>query len=178
VTIVEATGALSGPPQELLRSTSFLLKRLGWAIKERAFEAFEPTGLTPYHHAVMAFLDEGEPKTQGTIADALRYDRSQLVGWLDELEGRGLVERRRDPADRRRQLVKLTPAGKKTLAKLRALVARLEEELLAPLDEDERETLRGLLVRLAAHHDPRCAGTAPSRRPSTAGSRRAAAGSS
>lgn len=157
MTSVEATGTISGPPRELLQSTAFLLKRLGWAAKERALHAFEPTGLSPYHHAVLAFLAEGEPKTQGTIADALRYDRSQLVGWLDELEERGLVERRRDPADRRRQLVKLTPEGKKALTRLRALAARLEEELLRPLDEGERKTLHGLLARLAAHHDPRCA---------------------
>jgi DNA-binding MarR family transcriptional regulator len=147
----------AAPPRELLSSTAFLLKRVGWTAKERAFEAFEPTGLSPYHHAVLAFLDEAPPKTQGAIADALRYDRSQLVGWLDELEERGLIARRRDPADRRRHLVTLTPEGKKELQRLRAIVRRLEEELLAPLDARQRETLHALLLELAGHHDPRCA---------------------
>jgi DNA-binding MarR family transcriptional regulator len=144
-------------PAELVASTSFLLKRLGFAAKERAMAAYEETGLHPYHHAVMLLLDEGSRETQGSIADALGYDRGQLVGLLDELEERGLVERERDPNDRRRHLVRLTPDGKKTLRKLRALAGRLDDEFLAPLSDDEREALHSLLLRLAEVHEPRCA---------------------
>jgi DNA-binding MarR family transcriptional regulator len=154
----------SRPPRELLASSAFLLKRLGFAAKERAVEAFEPTGLSPYHHGVLTLLDEGERKTQGEIADALLYDRSQLVGMLDELEERGLIERRRDPNDRRRHLVKLTPEGKKALARLRAVVKQLEEELLAPLDAGQREALHELLMALMSYHDPRCGPALPPRR--------------
>ena len=93
------------PPRELMSSTSFLLKRLGWAIKARGFDAFEAAGESPYHHAVLAVLDEKDVETQATIADALGYDRSWLVGLLDELEEGGYIERRRDPTDRRRHLV-------------------------------------------------------------------------
>src|ERR671930_444658 len=125
-------------PEELAGSTPFLMKRLGFKLKDQAMAAYEPTGLHPYHHAVLAVLDEGSRETQGAIADALGYDRGQLVGLLDELEERGLVERRRDPADRRRHLVRLTPDGKRALAKLRTLARRLENEFLAPLDEQER----------------------------------------
>ena len=139
-------------PEELVSSTTFLLKRLGFEAKERASAAYEENGLHPYHHAVLAVLDEGSRETQGTIADVLGYDRGQLVGLLDELEERGLVERRRDPNDRRRHLVSLTPAGRKTLARLRVLARRLQDELLAPLDEAEREQLHALLLRLAERH--------------------------
>src|SRR5207247_6779114 len=108
-------------PEELLSSTVFLLKRLGFAAKDRALKAYEETGLHPYHHAVLAVLDEGSRETQGAIADALGYDRGQLVGLLDELEERGLVERKRDPADRRRHIVRMPSHGTRALVQLRAL---------------------------------------------------------
>jgi len=63
-------------PEELISSTSFLLKRLGFAAKDKAMEAYERSGLHPYHHAVLAVLDEGSRETQGAIADALGYDRA------------------------------------------------------------------------------------------------------
>jgi DNA-binding MarR family transcriptional regulator len=143
-----------GLPAQLVDSTSFLLKRLGFVAKEQALEAYAAAGLHPYHHAVLAVLDEGTRDTQGAIADALGYDRGQLVGLLDELEERNLVERRRDPIDRRRHIVQLTPAGRRGLAKLRALAGRLDDEFLAPLEADEREQLQALLLRLAALHLP------------------------
>jgi DNA-binding MarR family transcriptional regulator len=146
-----------GPPRELVGHTSFLLKRLGWAIKERASEAYEAVGASPYHYSVLALLDEGTCSAQATIADALGYDRSWFVGLLDELEEAGLVERKRDPVDRRRHLVSLLPAGKKRLAQLREISRRVEDEFFAPLDTKERERLHALLLELAAHHDPRYA---------------------
>jgi MarR family transcriptional regulator, lower aerobic nicotinate degradation pathway regulator len=146
------------PPKELLSSPTFLLHRLTWAVKERKLEAFESTGLNPTHYAVLALLDEGARETQATIADALGYDRSYLVGVLDELEERGLLERRRDPEDRRRHLVTLLPAGRETLTKLRSIARRVDKEFLGPLNPEEREALLGLLLRLAAHHDERFAG--------------------
>jgi MarR family transcriptional regulator, lower aerobic nicotinate degradation pathway regulator len=144
-------------PKELVASATFWLKRLGYTAKERAMEAYEQNGLHPYHYAILLVLDEGSRETQGAIADALGYDHGQLVGLLDELQERGLVERRRDPDDRRRHLVSLTTDGKRTLRRLRALARKLEDEFLAPLSDEERATLHALLLRLAEKHDPRCA---------------------
>ncbi len=143
-------------PEELTSSALFLLKRLGMSAKERSFTAYEELGLHPYHHAILAVLDEGTRETQGSIADSLGYDRGQLVGLLDELEAAGLVERRRDPSDRRRHVVQMTATGRKTLSKLRALSTRIEEEFLAPLDERERKVLHTLLLELAEEHLPAC----------------------
>ena len=68
------------------------------------------------------------------------------------------MERQRDPADRRRQIVTLTDAGKAMLGDLRAIAKRVEKEFLAPLGPEERRTLHALLSALASHHDPRCSG--------------------
>ena len=138
-----------------------MLKRLGFAAKDRTLAAYEETGLHPYHHAVLLVLDEGAPETQGSIADSLGYDRGQLVGLLDELEERELVERKRDPVDRRRHVVRLTPDGKKMLRRLRTLSGQIEDDFLAPLDEQQREALHSLLLTLAETHEPRCAPLKP-----------------
>ena len=145
------------PPFELVCSSTHLLKRLGMEIKEAYREAFEAAGASPFHYSVLAVLEESPPETQATIADSLGYDRSWLVGLLDELEEKGLIERRRDPDDRRRHLVTLLPAGKQQLAELRAISKRVEDEFLAPLDPEQRASLHALLLQLTVHHDPRYA---------------------
>jgi DNA-binding MarR family transcriptional regulator len=143
-------------PAELVSSTVFLLKRLGMAAKEQSLEAFEEAGVHPYHHAILLVLDEGSRETQGAIAEALGYDKGQLVGLLDELEGDGLIERRRDTVDRRRQTVTITPAGRKTLERLRKLSREIEDDFLAPLSASERRELHALLLRVAGEHLPNC----------------------
>src|SRR5258708_1252868 len=158
-----STGATGQLPQELLGSSLFLLKRLGMAAKELAHTAYEEAGFSPFHHAVLALLDEGARETQGAIADSLGYDRGMLVGILDELEEKSLIERKRDPNDRRRHVVRLTADGKRALTKLRAISRRIDEEFFAPLDEDERRQMYELMQRLADLHDPRCVPALPSR---------------
>jgi DNA-binding MarR family transcriptional regulator len=144
-------------PYELRCSTAFLLKRVGMLAKERTMDAYEAIGASPYHYSVLAVLEEGARDTQAKIADALGYDRSWLVGLLDELEEAGLIERKRDPEDRRRHLVSLTAPGKTKLAELRKVSKNVENELLASLDTEQRAQLHELLLQLASDHDPRYA---------------------
>jgi len=142
-------------PAELLANPLFLLGRLGVAVKARAIEEFDRTGFGPYHYSVLALLEEGARETQASVADTLELDRGTLVGLLDDLEEHGLVERARDRNDRRRYVVGLTPAGRRQLVVFRAILERLEEEFLAPLDEADRAALLDRLSRIASHHDPR-----------------------
>ena len=145
-------------PEELRACTSFLLARVGSAIKLSAIEAFEREGFSLYQYSVLAVLGEGTKETQATIADTLKLDRGQLVGILDGLEQAGLVERRRDLVDRRRHTVRLTPAGKRQIGKMRSVVEGIEDRFLEPLDAEERAGLHRALLRVAANHDSRFQG--------------------
>jgi DNA-binding MarR family transcriptional regulator len=78
-----------------------------------------------------------------------------LVGILDTLEEKRLIERRRDVTDRRRHLVSLTPAGKRQLARFRTIIQRVEDEFMAPLDADTRANLQATLLTLAENTDAR-----------------------
>ncbi|HLU58331.1 MAG TPA: MarR family winged helix-turn-helix transcriptional regulator [Pseudonocardia sp.] len=100
------------------------------------------------HFAVLMALADFGPLAQHELAERLGLNRSHRVGYLDEIQDRGLVGRRRDPADRRRQHVTLTEDGAALVAKLVPVVQRANEGLLAPLSADERRTLVELLRRV------------------------------
>src|SRR5581483_7853362 len=136
--------------------TGFLLARLGLAFKAQAIAAAEQAGFEIYDYSVLAILAEGARETQSTIADALAVDPSRLVALLDSLEERGIIARQRDPQDRRRHVVSITPRGDRELERLREIATRFEDEFFAPLTADERRELHGLLTRLAALNDPAC----------------------
>ena len=146
--------------EELVASSGFLLARLGLAFKTKALARIEQEGFEANHYSVLAMLAEGARETQATIADALDLDPSRLVALLDSLEDRGFVARQRDPRDRRRHVVSITPLGTKRLQKLRSIAKQLEDEFLTPLTPDERASFHAMLLQLASEHDPRC-GFAP-----------------
>ena len=79
-------------------------------------------------------------------------DRSDVAETVDDLAGTGLVERCADPADRRRNIITITPAGTERLRRLDRLVAEVQDELLAPLSRRERQTLVRMLTRVLEHH--------------------------
>ncbi|MFJ7268182.1 MarR family winged helix-turn-helix transcriptional regulator [Streptomyces sp. NPDC099050] len=131
------------PPQRL----GMLLAWHGSVTQTRMKQALSAAGLTPRHAMTLTHLDGG-PIGQGALAERLEVDPSVLVGILNDLEGDGLVERRRDPADRRRHNVAITDAGTAALAKTNAALDAVELGLFARLSDRDQEALRGLLDRI------------------------------
>jgi DNA-binding MarR family transcriptional regulator len=107
------------------------------------------TGLRSYHYRLLAGLEEGGPVSQADLARGTGVDRSDVVSVLGDLEQAGLVERAPDPANRRRNIVSLTSAGKRRLAMLDRIVTEVQERVLAPLSEPQRKQLLSLLRRLS-----------------------------
>ena len=92
--------------------------------------------------------DGGLPQSE--LCASMHLDPNNCVLMLNDLEAAGHVERRRDPADRRRHIVEITQAGRKALAAADRAVESLEEDVLGALSPEEREALRGLLARAVA----------------------------
>jgi DNA-binding MarR family transcriptional regulator len=135
----------------LLESTLFLMIQvLRDAARLRDLRAPD-TKLRFPHRGALACLDEHGPMPQKHLSERLGIDPSDLVTILDELEGWRMITRHRDPADRRRRIVALTPAGRRAAQEHDALVAASNEALLAPLSPRERKTLHGMLARIDAH---------------------------
>lgn len=99
---------------------------------------------------VLAGLDE--PPSQQELAELVRIDRTTMVMTCDALEAAGYVERRRNPQDRREQLLHLTAAGKRARKRAERIVVESENEFLSALSAGEADELRRLLQVVAAHH--------------------------
>ncbi|GAA2913508.1 hypothetical protein Acy02nite_69790 [Actinoplanes cyaneus] len=102
--------------------------------------------------AVLAALEEYGELSQAEIGRRLGLDRNNVNGIVTRLDDHGHIERRTDPADRRRNIVAATEAGLRHLRELDALAQQVQDELLAALDADEREQLRLLLEKTLTGH--------------------------
>lgn len=108
-------------------------------------------GLKPY--GMLCYLRDREDVTQQELGEAMFMDKNTIVLMLNELEAEGYAARRRDPGDRRRHLVELTPAGEQEIQRVERWVNSVEGEMLAALNDEERATLRELLERALEPHD-------------------------
>jgi len=124
--------------RDLRRELGDLMATEQWAVD---------AGFRPPCLGVMAVVAKAGPVSQRAISDHLGLDASDVVGVLDILERAGMVERRRDPDDRRRHAVVLTEAGEQASRRLTVLRAQVESRVLAALDPDERRHLAELLDR-------------------------------
>jgi DNA-binding MarR family transcriptional regulator len=135
--------------------TGFLLSKAGRTQAVRFAQRLEPFGIRPKHFALLNFVDASAGCSQQELGDRLGLDPSGLVAAIDDLEADGWVERRRDPADRRRHALHLTRKGRTRLARARKIAMEREAELLAPLSEREVKTFHDLLLRIVTADDPK-----------------------
>ncbi|MHB1808447.1 MAG: MarR family winged helix-turn-helix transcriptional regulator [Solirubrobacteraceae bacterium] len=125
-----------------------LLTRLAKVVYRRSTE--DLLGMRLRHFVALTYLRDHDLAPQQGMCETLGMDANNLVLLLNEMEDAGHVERRRDPADRRRHLVEITPAGRRALEKAERAQESIEEDLLSELSASERETLHDLLARVLA----------------------------
>ncbi|HEX3901092.1 MAG TPA: MarR family winged helix-turn-helix transcriptional regulator [Mycobacteriales bacterium] len=143
----ESTFPDPAPAPEVI-GTGFLLSALGAHSAFSFAKRLEPLGLTPPQVGLLRAIAFGPGRSQQSLADEFGLPPSRVVGFVDDLEAAGLVERRRDERDRRVHRLYLTTAGTKTMRRIAGLGRESEEALLGSLSTADRQALRDLLERL------------------------------
>jgi DNA-binding MarR family transcriptional regulator len=151
-------------------NVAFLLSQLGHCSATVFADLIASLDLTPAHAGILRAIAAEPGRSQQALAEQLGLQPSRLVAFVDELEDRGYVERRRNPDDRRLHALHLTPAGRRITNRIGELARRHDRMMTAGLDARERQTLRELLTKVAEHQ-----GLTPSVHPGyrTLGRRRA-----
>ena len=132
--------------------SAVLLSRLAKQVYRRSNE--ELLGMHLRHLVALSYVSDHDSCPQQELGDAFCMDANNVVLLLNELEELGWVTRMRDPGDRRRHLVQITPAGRKALAGAERAQATIEDDVLGALDAQERRTLRELLTRALRSIEP------------------------
>lgn len=143
-------------PTTSTHRTSPLVEHLARLTRTRAEAALAPLHLRPRHLVALTLLRDHGGGTQQALAEALRIDRTNLVGLLNELEADGLITRTRSTEDRRRHIVELTDAGAGKLREAECALATVENDVLSALDDAQREQLYALLALATSGHVVSC----------------------
>ena len=128
---------------------AYLLVQLGFHLAGKFAERLAPLGLEPRHFGMLTRLAANEGRSQQAIGELMGLNPTRMVFLVDELEQRGLVERRRNPADRRSYALYLTDQGRAKLCEAQQASAGHAEEVGASLTAAQRRQLTDLLRRLA-----------------------------
>ena len=151
---VSAVAERKQPPGEVLGgSVGFMLSKLGFHSASQFAAELDPLGIHPGHFAMLRMIAAAGGMSQQALAEMLQLPASRMVGLVDELQDRGLVQRRRSADDRRVNALHLTAAGRRLLQQATKIASTWEDHLCGSLDEGERETLLALLQRLALDLD-------------------------
>jgi DNA-binding MarR family transcriptional regulator len=130
------------------QTLAFLLSQVGIHASRRFAERISAVDLNPPLFRVLNLVAAAEGRSQQAIAAAIEIPPSRMVALVDELEQRGLVERRPEPEDRRVRALFLTTKGKRCLQRGRKIAAQHEQELTEGMSETDRKRLVALLQRI------------------------------
>ena len=144
---MSATGLSSKPAA----ASSLLIAQLAHGMRRRIEQAVAPLGVRPRELLALQHLRERGPSAQQTLVELLGIDATNLVAILNSLEDAGLIERRRDRADRRRAIIALSKRGNQLLAALDRALRQIDDEVFATFTTSERETLNALLAQAVEH---------------------------
>jgi DNA-binding MarR family transcriptional regulator len=147
--------------QQPMQLSAPLLEHLARRMRTAMESKLESFDLRSRHLIALTVIRELGESSQANLAEALRVDRTNLVGVLNELEDAGLIERRRTPEDRRRHTVALTTTGTRRLGQIEKALAGVEEEVLSGLDFEQRVTLHSLLQLATPHAVEACSEASP-----------------
>lgn len=145
-------GGAPKTPDRLRRRASRLLSQLSARSDRLINEGLAQVDARKWHYAVLASLQQYGPGSQAALSRRSGIYRSDMVGVLNELAERDLVERAPDPDDRRRNIITISAQGRRHLRRLDKVLDDLHDELLAPLSPAERDQFVQLLSRLLDHH--------------------------
>lgn len=129
--------------------SAFLLAQLGAHAAGRFAERIAELDLTPPQTGLLRAVARTPGQSQQALSQHLGTPPTRVVALVDTLEQRGVLERRRNPTDRRLHAVHLTRAGQRLMGEIRRVAGEHNAALLLALDPAEREQLRGLLGRIA-----------------------------
>jgi DNA-binding MarR family transcriptional regulator len=130
-------------------SPAFLLAQVGAHAAAKFAEHLSAINLSPPHAGILRFVNAAGGISQQALAGRLRILPSRLVALIDELEERGMIERRADPGDRRSYALHLTDKGRDTMKAIGRVARDHQDALLASLSTEERDGLASLLRRVA-----------------------------
>jgi DNA-binding MarR family transcriptional regulator len=136
-------------PEALARRTGYLISVAHLRLRERFDQELEGTGVAAPHYGTLATIAHSGPISQQQVAEQLGFTGTAVLQIVDRLESDGLVERRRNPADRRAYALELTPEGRAVLRRAQKAVERLNGELAGLLGgQSEERELHGLLHKV------------------------------
>ena len=136
------------PLRQLTADPGFLLSRVGAAVRAGFKDVLARWGVRPQQYLVLLILDASAGVSQQELCAAARVDSGNMVELLDGLEALRYAQRDRDPRDRRRYLVTITPRGRTALVELRQAVAEYDQRFFGPLTGPEQDQLIAILSRL------------------------------